>query len=243
MTGYVICATPRSGSTLLCNLLRASGVAGDPQSWFRAADRQDHARAWGILRGDGGFDPADYLAAALRAGRGGGPVFALRLMQDSLEGLVDSLGGAAPPDQAALLMRHFGPLRFVHLSRPDRIAQAVSRHRAEVSGTWHLGFEEAEHPAPVTYDADRIAHWMKEVAAAEAAWEAWFDASRISPLRVTYADLSADPEACTLRVLQGLGLSLPPGRRLAVPNRRMADQVSAAWVRRFAAERGLDESG
>ncbi len=31
---YLICATPRSGSTLLCGLLESSGVAGHPASYF-----------------------------------------------------------------------------------------------------------------------------------------------------------------------------------------------------------------
>ncbi|MEM7269766.1 MAG: Stf0 family sulfotransferase, partial [Pseudomonadota bacterium] len=31
---YVICTSPRSGSTLLCSLLKASGVAGAPESLF-----------------------------------------------------------------------------------------------------------------------------------------------------------------------------------------------------------------
>jgi len=29
---YVVCATPRSGSTLLCELLKSTGVAGHPVS-------------------------------------------------------------------------------------------------------------------------------------------------------------------------------------------------------------------
>jgi len=32
---YIICATPRSGSTLLCDLLTETGVAGRPDSFFR----------------------------------------------------------------------------------------------------------------------------------------------------------------------------------------------------------------
>lgn len=31
---YVICTSPRSGSTLLCNMLAATGVAGKPKSYF-----------------------------------------------------------------------------------------------------------------------------------------------------------------------------------------------------------------
>ncbi len=31
---YIICATPRTGSTFLCDLLAATGVAGAPDSFF-----------------------------------------------------------------------------------------------------------------------------------------------------------------------------------------------------------------
>src|SRR5919197_6386428 len=33
---YLVCATPRSGSTLLCQLLERTGVAGRPDEYFEA---------------------------------------------------------------------------------------------------------------------------------------------------------------------------------------------------------------
>src|SRR4051812_29634736 len=33
---YLVCATPRSGSTLLCRALGATGVAGRPEEYFQA---------------------------------------------------------------------------------------------------------------------------------------------------------------------------------------------------------------
>src|SRR5919204_6001172 len=33
---YLICATPRSGSTLLCEALKSTGVAGVPDEYFEA---------------------------------------------------------------------------------------------------------------------------------------------------------------------------------------------------------------
>ena len=35
-TSYLVCATPRSGSTLLCQGLKATGVAGRPEEYFEA---------------------------------------------------------------------------------------------------------------------------------------------------------------------------------------------------------------
>ena len=36
MLSYLVCATPRSGSTLLCHLLDQTGIAGHPEEYFEA---------------------------------------------------------------------------------------------------------------------------------------------------------------------------------------------------------------
>ena len=47
---YLICATPRSGSTLLCGLLESSGVAGHPASYFNREGLNRYADDWRIAR-------------------------------------------------------------------------------------------------------------------------------------------------------------------------------------------------
>lgn len=230
MTGYALCATPRSGSTLLCSLLRSSGVAGAPQSLFRAEDRQDFARDWGIARADGGFDWADYLRAARVAGRGGTPVFAVRLMWETLRDVEGLLGGAT-------LEQALGPLRFVHLFRRDLVAQAVSLHRALHSGVWHLGIEEAAVPGVPRYDFTAIDGHVRAAEAANAGWTRWFAARGIVPLRVAYEDLAADPVATAQAVLVHVGVTA--AGPLHAPNRRMADAESAVWIARYRDEAGV----
>ena len=219
MTGYVICATPRSGSTLLCALLRASRVAGWPESWFRRQDMAEYRADWGI-----GPDWPDYLAAALQAGRGLGGVAGVRMMWETF-------AEVGPQVLAAM-----GDARFVWLRRGDLVAQAVSRHRAEVSGTWHLGFEEADHPVEPAYDFDRIAGWLSEVETDNRAWQTWFASQGISPLIVEYETLSIEPIAVAERVSSYLDLRT--AAPLAVTNHKMADQVSADWAARFRLQSG-----
>jgi Stf0 sulphotransferase len=56
---YLICATPRTGSTLLCGLLKSSGVAGCPASYFNRRGLHDYADDWRIARPrDGRIDEA-----------------------------------------------------------------------------------------------------------------------------------------------------------------------------------------
>lgn len=58
---YLVCGTPRTGSTLLCGLLAATGVAGKPESYFRLHDVGSYAEAWGVQAGpDGTLDYGEY---------------------------------------------------------------------------------------------------------------------------------------------------------------------------------------
>ena len=68
----IICGTPRSGSTLLCDLLEGSGVAGRPNSFYRRESIAYFAGVFGVQPTDGidglAFDRA-YLDAVLREGK------------------------------------------------------------------------------------------------------------------------------------------------------------------------------
>ena len=160
-------------------------MAGHPESWFRRQDRADWAKDWGITRPDGTYDWPAYLEAALSAGTGPNGVCGLRLMWNMLGELQADLGDTP-------LSTVFGPMRHIHLMRRDLVAQAVSRHKAEVSGTWHLDFEEASDPVTPHYDFAAILTHLREAEADNAAWNRWFDANGLNPLRLCYEDLSAD---------------------------------------------------
>lgn len=70
VAGYIICGTPRSGSTLLCDMLTDSG-AGRPASYFRREDIGKWADRLGVdldpMSDPAGFDRA-YLAAVRQRG-------------------------------------------------------------------------------------------------------------------------------------------------------------------------------
>jgi trehalose 2-sulfotransferase len=233
MSGYVICATPRSGSTLLCALLRTAG-AGAPGSWFRRQNMAEFAAGWGLRGAEGGFDPEAYLAAAIREGRGGSACFALRLMWDHLGALSEVLGKAEA--QAEDLAAGFGPLCYVFLRRRDLVAQAVSRQRAESSGIWHLGIEEAAQPLEPRYDFASILGYLREAEADAQKWQAWFAANALTPLQIWYEDLAAEPQAVARQVLAYVQPDLSLRGRLDVANRKMASAESAQWAERFRAE-------
>lgn len=240
---YVICATPRSGSTLLCDLLAASGVAGQPHSYLRAQDIGYWANLWSIPGSTGAADPAfnhAYFAAMVRAGAADTGMFGLRLMWESVgeatERLDAAFGGAA--DIASGFAQAFGPTLFIHLSRHDKTAQAVSLVRAGQTGLWHVAADGAERertaPAqPPVFDAGRIARTQDMLAAHDAEWCSFFARRRIDPLRLTFEELAADPRQTVARTLAALGRDPAIAASIAVRTARMADAVNAEWVARM----------
>jgi LPS sulfotransferase NodH len=233
---YFVCATPRTGSSLLLGLLESTGVAGRPEAYFREPDEQLWAHRWGIPRGpDGAFDYGDFVDAARRAGTTGNGVFGAKLMWGTLDRLAGGLGTVHPElagQDLTLLHRAFGRLRFVFLRRGDVLRQAVSWLRAEQTGTWFVGDPGGSGGAP-SFDADGIRSFVRTVEEHNAAWEAWFAAQGVEPHRLMYEDLAADMAAATRGVLEHLGIGLPPGRGITARHRRQADDLSEEWVRRY----------
>ncbi|WP_200214075.1 Stf0 family sulfotransferase [Micromonospora coerulea] len=239
---YFICATPRTGSSLLCGLLASTGVAGRPEAYFRVPDEPAWAGRWGL--DPTAFDYGDFVAAALAAGRTGNGVFGAKLMWGTLDRVVDGLATVHPELAGAddvLLRRAFGRTAFVHLRRDDVLAQAVSWLRAEQTNLWYVGCPDANGAEP-RYDHDGIDDLVRTIDAHQAAWEEWFAAYQVTPHRVRYEELAADPAGVTRKVLGFLGLELPAGATIRPRHRRQADALNREWIDRHRAGGRLPDS-
>jgi LPS sulfotransferase NodH len=245
IASYFICSTPRSGSTLLCDLLKQSGVVGRPNSFYRAQSIGDYVERWGLEPGAGLAFERRYLAAALQEGSGDTGMFAMRLHGLSLFELLGRLAMLYPGERtdAARLAAAFGTPLYIRLRRRDKVAQAISRVKAEQSGLWHRhadgGERERVKPdeAPV-YDAGKLSAVIAETVEHEAVWDAWAAGQGIAPLEVSYEELSADPAGTLGMILSALGRDPAIAARIGVQTARLADAVSVEWAARYRAELG-----
>jgi trehalose 2-sulfotransferase len=221
---------------LLCGLLDSSGVAGHPASYFNRKTLDYYADEWRIARSrDGRIDVA-FVRAALAAGRTSNGVFGGRVMAETLPELTSGLAADAAKSSATdldLLSAQFGRLRFVHLRRRDVVAQAVSWARAQQTHFWHPHEEVLPGGRDPHYDEELIGRLVAALERAEADWAAWFASHGIAPCDVTYEELAADPLRTVHKVLDFLGLFVPPDRQLVVGHRRQADQLNADWITKF----------
>ncbi|MEM9499287.1 MAG: Stf0 family sulfotransferase [Pseudomonadota bacterium] len=239
---YIICTSPRSGSTLLCSLLRATGAAGHPDSWFHDPSLQGWAANLGVAPGaaTGRALFLSLIEAATRHGCAGGSLFALRLQRQSAPFFLETLRTLHPDaaSDTARLQRCFGPTRFIHLTRRDKIEQAISHEIARQSGLWHRAADgsELERLAPdrtPAYDRAALEAQIRTFAAHDRDWCAWFDREGIAPLRLSYDDLADDPDATLRRVLAHLGLDADLAHGVRPGVRKLADATNRIWKERY----------
>ncbi len=240
---YVLCSNPRSGTTLMCDMLAQTGVAGKPNSFFREKSLQDWCDQWGLPAPYDLDDPAFmslYLDAAGKEGRGETPVFGLRLMGPDLGYSTQLLRQHYPEtttDLAAFEVA-FGPLKFIHLKREDKLAEAISYLRAEQTGLWHQNADGSimEEIAPSQadgFDAGAIKERLSMLSAFEKDWDKWFAAEGINPLRLTYENLAEDPQTGLGAVLAHIGQDRHLASAVKPGLRKLADATSSAWMTRY----------
>lgn len=228
---YIICSTPRTGSTLLCELLSSTGVAGNPHSYFRAQDMDRRASDWGLPKA-WSFDA--YLEAVRRLTATPNGVLGLRIMWGTLDEILDQLRLMYENTEArALLEEAFGNTKYIHLRREDVVAQAISLFKAEASNYWH-STQSGPPSGAVGYNHDEIANRVESLQNDDAAWTRWFESLDIEPLQISYEALDSDPVATSRKVLNYLGLAYRGD--ITAPNLKLADQSSEHWKQRFLLE-------
>lgn len=264
---YLACATPRSGSTLLCETLLATGVAGRPREYFEALKetglpRRPREYFWGLrspevirlLPHDANIDTSserlptwereDYrrhLDWALRQGTTENGVFGAKMMwgyfNDFLE-LARGIPRFGGMGDGSLLNAAFPGLRYVFISRNDKVRQAVSLWRALQTWVWRKeAGAPADEPPPVqrsVYSFDAIDHLLDQLRRHEDGWRGFFFRIGQRPLSIVYEDVVGDLESSVLRVLAEIGLEAPSGWSLPARSpSRQSDDLSESWVQSY----------
>ena len=263
-TSYLLCSTPRTGSSLLCDALRATGVAGVPEEYFQfrartGEPRRPHEYFEGLNdpevleilgprtrfeEDDERFDPSrfaryeDYLAWALEQATTPNGVLGAKVMWGYFNGFVTGLRWALPGRQrlplADLAASVFPNLRYVLVTRRDKVRQAVSLWRAIQSWSWSSD-QRPTGPEPV-YSGAAIDHLVNDIHAHEAAWRTYFDECEVVPPTVVY-EVFVDDYVGTLRgLLRYVGVPEADDVAILEPTRRrQADSLTDEWVDRYYA--------
>lgn len=257
---YIIAASPRCGSNLLCEALWSTGLAGRPEEhflvWHRAVReperlQADFVKPWLV--------PAPlFLERVLAKGTGPNGVFGVKIMWNYFDIVIDNMRtipGYRGLEPSELLKAAFPNLRYIHITRSDRVRQAVSLAKAMQTQKWTdlepwiLAENGPATPADreriqasrqrvsersLEYDFGQIALLEDDLRKQDESWEAYFAESGIEPYRVVYEEFAEAYEQTAVDILGFLGIPRPdeigPLRRAM---KKQTDAVNEEWTRRF----------
>jgi trehalose 2-sulfotransferase len=266
---YLICSTPRTGSSLLCDALTATGVAGRPEEYFQFRARTGFPRRpqeyfegaadseiFDILgprtrveEDEARYDPSrferydGYLAWALEAGTTPNGVFGAKVMWGYFNGFVTGLRWAVPGRQrlsvCELAPSVFPNLRYLSVTRRDKVRQAVSLWRALQTWSWSSDQVPAVGTEHLVYSHAAIAHLIRDIEAHEYEWRAYFRECGVEPLTIVYEDFAGRYEDTVRDILRHLEIPEAETAAIAAPHKRpQSDDVSRQWADRYRAESG-----
>ena len=246
---YLVAATQRSGSTLLCRALTDTDVTGRPEEYFLCGPPDAFPPGWtfwedGLFaQGHDNLDREGYLELVFELGTTTNGVFGAKLMWNNVPCVLDKLWELPRfrgLDRAATFHALLPNLHVIHLVRRDRVRQAVSWARAAQEGVWVVSDTAPATPAAEpAYDYDFISGLESLLVEGEQGWPALGRELGLESLTICYEDL-VDPtgyEDTVRSVLEHLKVDvtkvqIPPPRTI-----RQADAMNEAWVRRYEADR------
>ena len=161
---YFISTTPRTGSFLLAHALDSTGIAGRPQEYFDPNFENLWLERLGIA------SDAEFFEKVLPEGTTPNGVFSAKVHWHQFEYLAEKLQSVHGDGPILdLLERTFPGLRYVFLTRRDKVRQAVSYYRAIETNVWWSVQTDAvaergrTAPSP-QFDYERIDHWVTRLA-------------------------------------------------------------------------------
>lgn len=233
-TSYLICATPRSGSGLLCEALGNSGLAGRPAAYFSGVG----ARRWFPGWEDAAF--ADYVEEVIARTTSPNGVFGVKVMWPHFMEFIQKVHQLPQFKRLSLstpelLSTRIPNLHYIFIIRRDKVRQAVSLYRALQTGKWQWTQNKpAPRPPQAAFNFDLMHSLYINTVANEAAWQKYFVQYGIRPFQVVYEEFVESYEETTKALLHYLKIPVPPKFQQDERHlKKMADELNDAWCQAY----------
>ena len=233
-----ICASPRSGSYLLSDLLRNCGLPF-AEEWLTDFHISSRKRAYGQ---DESMDFLPYLKMLSERERVDG-IFATKVMYPQFRKLIREIGNRddLPGDNwYSKLSFLFPNPRFVYITREDKLSQAVSHFKARQTGSWILKKgEKRKEEGDLIYSFLGILRHLGDHQICDQLWNQHFVEVGIEPCRIAHEHLIHDRPGTLKTILSYLGAGKLERGGFSHPEKfsKMSTSINRQWKIRFLEDR------
>jgi trehalose 2-sulfotransferase len=226
-SSYCIATTPRSGSTLLGDLLRQNRH-GVPHEYFQTKGHMKTlAERFGVMRNADDRNILDfdrYVDRLKRYRTTPNGWFGFKVFWEDFAWMCDN----------KVLDHLLSSTQYIYLYREDFLAQAVSLLIAGQSGRWN---SLQSSSGKLRYDSDKIIYnirWLKEY---NRQWRQWLELSNQPYIVVSYEALLADSTHVAEKLAVFLDQDKPFNFDLNTAIvQRQSNFINTLWISKFRAE-------
>jgi LPS sulfotransferase NodH len=230
---YAIVGVQRSGTTLLCESLKNTGIAGVPGEYFLSWENGSWAQEHFVST------RREFIKLIIEKGTTPNGVFGINIMWNTFsEETVPRLRELPEFNRVPrhlLLQKIFPNLRFIWIIRRDKVRQAVSWAKAGQTDIW--ASHQLEHGKPKqkpAFDFQMIDGLYNLILKGESGWAQYFNDCGIEPFKLYYEDLAESYESKTIEVLKYLGITVPGNLKICeVPVQKQADAINDEWTAKY----------
>jgi LPS sulfotransferase NodH len=230
---YMICATPRSGSTLLCDALSNTEIAGKPDEYLLK----------NILEWKEGQKFEKYINSIIDRGATLNGVRGIKVMVREFSELIKRV--RQNPKYKGItvnnVIEYLPNMKYIFMTRRDKIRQAISFEKAFQTNRWVLSKKtHSEYKKPI-FNLFGIDKFILIIKNDETVWTNYFRKNGIKPLIIVYEDFFNDYDNTILKVLKFLGIPFPRDLLIKEPNlKKQANRESDLWLERYNQRRFSD---
>jgi len=231
---YRIFHSPRVGSTLLCQLLQDTGLAGKPGEHFSPHGASSLCEKYGV-------DSYEALRSKVFSlGMDNNRIFGAKLAAD--ENIVAELcklkGISIPANHEEVWSDFFPNCKNIIIIRRNKLKQIASWWKAIKDEQWHLKDKEdykvGKEFYKDKYDENALTHLFHEANLRDIANGEYLDKNGLSSKTVVYEDLVAAPERVVNNVLRYLELSISDIKIPLPKYKKTSNAINEIWVKRYA---------
>ena len=225
---YIVASVQRSGTHLLCSILRSAG-AGSADEYFFSKYGETWEERWGSP------SRAAYIERIFQRHTTADGVFGFVVMWayfDRVVQMLQEIPAYKNFNESQLLAAVFNRPKYIWMRRGNRVQQAVSWAIALQTGVWaQKTGEKSQMRAIPRFDFNVIDDLYNRIVAGEAGWANYFHKSQIDPLVLFYEDVVASNRDAARRVLEFLGVPFPPAFEIAPATvQKQGTQLSEEWA-------------
>ncbi|MBD3319984.1 MAG: hypothetical protein GF350_02710 [Chitinivibrionales bacterium] len=230
---YIVCATQRTGSFLLCNLLEHTGVAGMPQMPGGGYEILDPFIGCDVTELDwNSIDLKQFLAGLFESRSG------FKLLWKQLVRLIldiqktkrykhiteKNIGSYFPED-----------VHFIYLARKNILEQAASLLAMNLDDIIHSPVIEKERCIPATLiNKARLHGYIHSIKNNNHAWKRFFESNNIQPFEVEYEQFTQDLRGTVIALLKHLEIPMPDNLIIKTDIAKQAGNEKKKIIKKYA---------